>query len=174
MRQQRGQLPSQRVNVLAGSSDTCVACHSNSTPGIVEQFGHSTMAAAKVTCHDCHEVKADYPGAVAHEGAYILSQPSTAMCQRCHTNEVAQYSQSRHGLPAYVAVAGSQTLSPEQLAAYQAIPEGLFAPDKARNIIAQMEGPEITRFACENCHNIGTPAADGSVGQCQKCHSRHE
>ena len=37
-----------------------------------------------------------------------------------------------------------------------------------------MEGPEITRFACESCHNVGKPAADGSVGQCQKCHSRHE
>jgi hypothetical protein len=37
-----------------------------------------------------------------------------------------------------------------------------------------MEGPEITRFACESCHNVGKPAADGSVGQCQKCHIRHE
>jgi len=164
----------ERVNVLAGSTDTCVACHRQSTPGIVEQFGHSTMATAAVTCHDCHEVAADYPGAQAHEGTNILSQPSAAMCQRCHTNEVAQFNQSRHGLPAYVAVAGAQTLSPEHLAAYEAIPEGLFAPDKSRNIIAEMEGPEITRFACENCHNIGKPAADGSVGQCQKCHLRHE
>ncbi len=164
----------ERVNVLADSTDSCVACHRQSTPGIVEQYGHSTMAAAVVTCHDCHEVAADYPGAKAHEGTTILSQPSAAMCQRCHTNEVAQFNQSRHGLPAYVAVAGAQTLSPEHLAAYEGIPEGLFAPDKSRNIIAQMEGPEITRFACENCHNIGKPAADGSVGQCQKCHIRHE
>lgn len=29
------------------------------------------------------------------------------------------------------------------------------------------------RFTCYGCHNIGKPALDGSVGQCQKCHLRH-
>lgn len=163
-----------RVNVLENSDDACVVCHRNATPGIVEQYGHSDMAAAKVTCRDCHEVAADYPGAEVHEKAYILAQPTTAMCQKCHETEVSQYSQSRHGLPSYVAVAGSQDLPEQLLAHYKAIPEGQFAPDKARNQIAAMEGPEITRFACESCHNVGKPAADGSVGQCQKCHSRHE
>ena len=36
----------ERVNVLANSDDECVVCHSRNTPGIVEQYGHSTMAAA--------------------------------------------------------------------------------------------------------------------------------
>ena len=57
---------------------------------------------------------------------------------------------------------------------YEAIPEGSFAPDKSRNAIAELEGPEMTRFTCYGCHNIGKPATDGSVGQCQKCHLRHE
>ena len=56
----------ERVNVLADSDDECVTCHANTTPGIIEQYGHSTMAAAEVTCRDCHEVEADYPGSVAH------------------------------------------------------------------------------------------------------------
>ena len=162
------------VDVLASSSDECVTCHKEKTPGIVDQFSHSAMAAAKVTCRDCHEVKADYPGAVEHEGSYILATPTTAKCQKCHESEVAQYYQSRHSLPAYVAVAGSKDLSPTLLAMYQAIPEGSFAPDKARHAIAVLEGSTITPFACENCHSIGAPAADESVGECQKCHVRHE
>jgi hypothetical protein len=164
----------QKVNVLAGSTDKCVTCHRTATPGIVDQLSHSTMAAAKVTCRDCHEVAANYPGAVEHEGSYVLAAPSTAKCQKCHEAEVAQFYQSRHSLPAYVAVAGSKDLSPTLIAMYQAIPEGTFAPDKARNAIAVLEGPKITPFACENCHSIGVPAADGSVGRCQKCHIRHE
>ncbi len=131
------------------------------------------MAAAEVTCRDCHEVKADYPGAVEHEGDYVLASPTTAMCEKCHEAEVAQYYQSRHSLPAYVAVAGSTELNPNLLAMYQAIPEGSFAPDKARNAIAAIEGPVMTPFTCESCHSIGAPAADGSVGRCQKCHIRH-
>ena len=162
------------VNALAGSNDECVACHRRTTPGIVEQYGHSTMAAAEVGCRSCHEVEADYPGAVDHEGTTVLARPTTAMCQPCHGAEVAQYNQSRHGLPAYVAYAGTGDLTPEQLAMYESIPEGGFAPDKMRNALYALEGPAITRFACEACHNVGRPQADGSVGQCAKCHLRHE
>lgn len=163
-----------QVNVLENSNDACVVCHTNATPGIVDQYGHSSMAAAKVNCNDCHVVAANYPGAVTHEGASILASPSAAMCAKCHQNEVAQFNHSRHGLPAYVAVFGSQDLAPDLMAQFEAVPEGNFDPAKARNAIFALEGPAITRFACESCHNIGKPAADGSVGQCQKCHLRHE
>lgn len=162
------------VNVLANSTDECVVCHQRTTPGIVEQYGHSTMAAAEVACQDCHEVKKDYPGAVEHEGTYVLRSPTTAMCEDCHETEVAQFNASRHGLPAYVAYAGAQDLSEDLLAVYEAIPEGSFNPDRSRNDLYHLEGPAVTRFACESCHNVGKPAADGSVGQCQKCHLRHE
>lgn len=171
----------ERVNALAESDDECVVCHKRTTPGIVEQYGHSTMAGAEVSCQDCHEVKADYPGAVEHEGTYVLGSPSTTMCEKCHAAETAQFNQSRHGLPAYIAmwgVDGLQERHPEHyedlLAMYEAIPEGGFSPDRMRNALFKLEGPEITRFACEGCHNVGKPHEDGSVGQCQKCHLRHE
>jgi hydroxylamine dehydrogenase len=164
----------ERVNALAQSKDECVVCHERTTPGIIEQYGHSSMASAEVSCQDCHEVDADYPGASEHEGIHVLSTPTTAMCGKCHEQEVAQYNQSRHALPAYVAYAGSKDLSEEHLAMYEAIPEGGFSPDKSRNAIAELEGPDMRRFTCEGCHNIGKPAADGSIGECQQCHLRHE
>ena len=164
----------ERVNALAGSKDECVTCHRRTTPGIEDQFGNSTMAAAEVGCRDCHEVEADYPGAVTHEGTHVLPQPTSAMCQPCHAAEVAQFNQSRHALSAYVAYAGTQDLTPELLEAYESVPEGGFAPDKMRNALFAMEGPAITRFACQDCHDIGKPQADGSVGECAKCHLRHE
>ena len=68
------------VDALAGSKDECVTCHRRTTPGIVQQYGHSTMAAAEIDCRDCHEVEADYPGAVDHEGTNVLPKPTTAMC----------------------------------------------------------------------------------------------
>ncbi|MCO6449158.1 MAG: hypothetical protein J5I90_00090 [Caldilineales bacterium] len=163
-----------KVNALANSNDECVVCHKNTTPGIIEQYGHSSMAAAEVSCQDCHVVKQDYPGAIEHEGVYVLNSPTAAICERCHKAEVAQFNSSRHALPAYVAYAGSADLDPNLLAQYEAVPEGSFAPDKSRNDIYHLEGPAITKFACEGCHDVGKPAADGSVGQCQKCHLRHE
>jgi hypothetical protein len=43
-----------------------------------------------------------------------------------------------------------------------------------RNALFAIEGPDVTRFACLSCHNVGKPNADNSVGQCTKCHLRHE
>jgi hydroxylamine dehydrogenase len=174
---QTGQTPDvagEPLDALAQSENECVVCHRRTTPGIVEQYGVSTMAAAEVACQDCHEVATDYPGVQEHEGYQILASPISAKCEKCHTQEVAQYNQSRHALPAYVAFAGSQELSATHLAMYEAIPEGSFSPDKSRNAIAALEGPDVTRFTCEGCHNVGKPAADGSIGQCQKCHLRHK
>jgi hypothetical protein len=162
------------VDALAGSDDECVVCHRRTSPGIVQQYGRSTMAAAEVGCRDCHEVAPGYSGSSEHEGATILATPTTAKCVACHASEVAQYYQSRHSLPAYVAFAGTADLTPEQLALFEAVPEGGFAPDKMRNALFALEGPAVTRFACEMCHNVGRPQADGSVGECEKCHLRHE
>jgi len=163
-----------RPDALATSNDECVECHRQETPGIVLQVGRSTMAAAEVSCRDCHEVDPDYPGSIDHEGSQILAQPSSVMCQACHEDEVRQFTASRHGLPAYVAYAGAEGLSQAQLAEYEAIEESGFSPDRARNALHALEGPDITRFACEDCHNVGKPSSDGSTGQCAKCHLRHE
>jgi hypothetical protein len=164
----------QETDALASSQNECVICHRESTPGIVIQFGHSTMAAAEVTCQNCHEVGSDYPGSSEHEGTYVLSQPTPAMCDSCHTQEVKQFTQSRHGLPAYVAYAGTGDLNGNLVAQYESVPEGGAGPNKMRNSLYALEGPEVTRFACEACHNIGKPNQDGSVGDCTKCHLRHE
>ncbi len=164
----------ERANALADSTDECVTCHRRATPGIVSQYGASTMAAAEVGCRDCHEVDAGYPGAVEHEGTHVLNEPTTAMCRSCHQQQVAQFNQSRHSLPAYVAYAGADGLSEEHLQMYESIPEGQYNPDQTRNALYAMEGQDVTRFACESCHNIGEPKPDGSVGECQKCHLRHE
>ncbi|MDH5606575.1 MAG: hypothetical protein OEY93_06775, partial [Anaerolineae bacterium] len=145
------------VNALANSKDECVVCHQRTTPGIIQQYGHSTMAAADVSCTDCHEVDRKYPGAVEHEGTYVLGSPTAAMCQDCHEDEVAQYNGSRHGLPAYVAFAGAQGLPDDLMAQYMAVTEGQPDPDRSRNDLYHMEGPAVTRFACEGCHNIGRP-----------------
>ena len=166
--------PGERQPVVLDSGNACVSCHANTTPGIIEQYSRSTMAAANVTCESCHAVEADYPGGIAHHGATILSVPTTAKCATCHQNEVAQFNQSRHGLPAYIAMWGAQGLSEAHLAVYESIPEGAFNPDRMRNALFEMEGEAITKFACAGCHDIGKPAADGSIGQCQDCHLRHE
>lgn len=146
------------VNALATSDNECVECHRQSTPGIIEQYGRSSMARAGVTCQDCHGVTKDNPGAREHEGTYIMASPTPKQCQSCHQKEVREFNQSRHGLPAYVAMWGIDKLSENHREMYYAIPEAQNKPpNQARNALFKMEGRDITRFACESCHNIGKP-----------------
>jgi hydroxylamine dehydrogenase len=156
------------------ASVDCAGCHASETPGIMAQFEDSTMKDAGITCNNCHEVDEEYAGAIEHNGTYVLPSPSAARCAQCHEDNVDEFNQSRHGLPAYIAVIGSKDLSEDHLALYESIEEGSYSPDKSRNAIAAIEGEVMIRFTCLGCHNIGKPAEDGSVGQCQKCHLRHE
>ena len=158
------------------SDDECVVCHTNHTPGIVNQYGASDHFRAGTSCADCHEVEEGYPGSVQHPDAdfYVLTSSSTAMCSTCHTQQVNQFNLSRHALPAYVAYAGTDDLSEEHLELYRSIPEHGDYMDRSRNSLHRLEGPEVTRFACESCHDIGKPSPDGSVGDCTACHLRHE
>lgn len=161
---------------IAQSDNECVVCHTNHTPGIVNQYGESAHFANNVSCEDCHEVEVDYPGAVQHpdEDFWVLPLSSTAQCETCHREQVQQFYLSRHALPAYVAYAGSGELNEEHLALYQSIPEGGGYIDHSRNSLHSMEGLDVTRFACETCHDVGAPNLDGSIGNCTDCHIRHE
>jgi hydroxylamine dehydrogenase len=154
--------------------DPCYVCHQLQSPGITEQFATSIMTQNAVTCRSCHEVAADYPGAQLHNDFYRLAAPTPAMCQGCHhADQVNQFMQSRHALPAYVAVMGSRGFNAQQLAAYQSIPEGNFDFSKTEHPLAVLEGDNVITFACMSCHSIGQTNADGSVGRCQSCHIRH-
>jgi hypothetical protein len=151
----------------------CVECHARVTPGIVNQHADSAHAAAGVSCLDCHEVGGDHFAALDHYEATISSKLTSAQCAVCHHTEVDQYLRSRHALPAYVAMEGTESLSEEMLELYHAVEEHT-AVDTDRNALFHIEGPAITRFACQGCHNVGKPFPDGSVGDCTACHLRHE
>jgi len=91
--------------------------------------------------------------------------------RQCHPSQARQFWQSRHSIPAYAAMVGTEALSPEAKAAYDQIAEAnrTAAPQPGdpaigfspRNALFALEGP-VTEAACERCHNIGKEAPDGS------------
>ena len=40
------------VDVFANSTNECILCHQEETPGIIKQYSQSTMAAAGVACEE--------------------------------------------------------------------------------------------------------------------------
>jgi hypothetical protein len=153
--------------VLTADSARCYKCHDEKTPALNEAWRHGRHAATGVGCMGCHRANPADPGAVNHEGQWMVAVPTPARCGACHPKQLAEFRTSRHA---------------DAAACVAAIGEKL----------GERAGPLLQR--CRRCHGgpeaveaSGRPAAatwpgggmgrvhlDGSRGNCAACHSRHE
>lgn len=162
-----GNRSSSVVPNFAGNGGSCLSCHNQATPGVVKQYGESKHAANKVSCLDCHRGDPGGKQTANHYGNLIVFRPTPLNCSRCHPAEAQQFDHSRHSAPAWYAQTGATAFTDEQLKRY-----GLSSTGKY-NDLYHLESPDVTKMGCEVCHSIGKPNADGSFGDCSKCHLTH-
>jgi nitrate/TMAO reductase-like tetraheme cytochrome c subunit len=96
---------------------------------------------------------------------------TAANCRSCHEQIYQQFVRSRHAAPSWAAIYGEKGLTPEQVnfsETYQ--PGGTRRPPHP---FVQSEGPSAMASGCEQCHSIGKPNPDGTLGTCTACHTRH-
>jgi hydroxylamine dehydrogenase len=155
------------VQNYAGNGGPCLTCHNQTTPGVVKQYGESHHASNKVSCLDCHRGDPGGKLTVNHYEFSIVLRPTPQNCSRCHPAQSQQFDNSRHGAPAWYAQTGAEAFTDEQLKRY-----GLSSTGKY-NDLYHLENPDVTKMGCETCHSIGKPNADGSFGDCSKCHLTH-
>lgn len=148
----------------------CATCHQRETSAIVHQYETSRHAARGVNCLDCHHpVEGQEPW--DHRGFVIAKELTSKNCAQCHATEYEQYARSRHAAPSWAAVSGNRDFTPEQIAAAERYHPG--AINRPANALALLEGASAIATGCENCHNVGKPNSDGSIGTCTACHARH-
>ncbi len=161
----------ERGPAFVRATGECAGCHRRETSSIVHQYERSAHARAGVSCLECHgpgEGQAPWQ----HRGFTLSKAMTAANCRQCHAEEYDQYQRSRHAAPSWAAVSGPRDFSPAQIAHAERFHPG--AVDRAPNAVAALEGEVATRGGCEQCHDIGRPNADGSIGTCTECHSRHD
>ncbi|RJP38536.1 MAG: ammonia-forming cytochrome c nitrite reductase subunit c552 [Phycisphaerales bacterium] len=160
----------QPTAALVKAVGKCAECHRTETAAVVYEFEMSAHAAADVTCLDCHQpVEGQTP--VEHRGFTIATSLTAANCKTCHATEYEQFLRSRHGAVAWAAVAGPDDFTPEQIAHAETYHPGWVK--RPANALARLEGPSAIAAGCAECHDVGRPNADGSIGTCTACHSRH-
>jgi hypothetical protein len=148
----------------------CAECHRHETSGMVEEYDMSKHNAAGVTCLACHEPKQGQEG-YEHKGFTILRKVTALNCKQCHPDQYEQYARSRHAAPSWAAVTGTADFTPDQVAFAEQYHKG--AVDRPANALVELEGPAAITKGCRQCHDIGKPNADGTIGTCTKCHARH-
>jgi organic hydroperoxide reductase OsmC/OhrA len=81
--------------------DPCVNCHETITPGIIKQWQDSKHSKVGVKCYVCHEAKKGDPSGYNHNGFNVTAIPSPKYCEGCHSQEVAEYQNSKHAWTAF-------------------------------------------------------------------------
>lgn len=81
---------------VPASSERCVECHDEQTPGIVGHWVGSTHAEVGVGCFDCHQAKQGEADAWMHEGSRIATIVTPGDCGRCHQTETDEFLASHH------------------------------------------------------------------------------
>lgn len=82
--------------VVPAASQTCVDCHRQHTPAIIDHWRGSTHAEKGVACVDCHQADEGDVDAYLHEGALIATIVTPRDCARCHPKESEQFAHSHH------------------------------------------------------------------------------
>lgn len=155
---------------LVRASGKCAECHSRQQYSVVHEYELSAHARKGVNCLDCHQ-PADKQEKKDHHGFVIAGQLTPGNCRGCHENIYQEFLRSRHAAPAWGAVYGEKGLSPEQVNfSEQYQPGGTRRPPHP---FVTLEGASAMTSGCVQCHSVGRPNPDGTIGNCTACHARH-
>lgn len=152
------------------ASGKCAECHARLQYSVVHEYEMSAHAKHGVNCLDCHQpAKGQQP--VDHHGFVISKHLTAGNCRSCHEGIYQEFLRSRHAAPAWAAIYGEKGLTPEQVAfSEQYQPGGTRRPPHP---FVHAEGGPAMTSGCEQCHSVGKPNDDGTIGTCTACHSRH-
>ncbi len=155
---------------LVRASGKCAECHYRQQYSIVHEYEMSVHAEKHVTCLDCHQPAANQERK-EHNGFVISTKLTAGNCRSCHESIYQEFLRSRHAGVSWAAVYGEKSLSPEQVSFAEQ-----YYPGYARrppHPFTTLEGTSAIGSGCEQCHSVGKPNADGTIGNCTACHTRH-
>jgi hydroxylamine dehydrogenase len=152
------------------ASGKCAECHTQQTYSVVHEYEMSRHAARGISCLDCHQ-PANAQAKQDHHGFTIAAKLTAGNCRSCHEPIYQEFLRSRHAAPSWAAVYGEAGLKPEQVTfSEQYQPGGTRRP---AHPLTKIEGESATTSGCAQCHSIGKPNDDGTLGTCTACHTRH-
>jgi hypothetical protein len=152
------------------ASGKCAECHARLQYSVVHEYEMSAHAKHGVNCLDCHQ-----PGKGQqqedHHGFVISTHLTAGNCRSCHEGIYQEFLHSRHAAPSWAAIYGEKGLTPEQVSfSEQYQPGGTKRPPHP---FVVSEGNAAMKSGCEQCHAVGKPNEDGTIGTCTACHARH-
>lgn len=148
----------------------CAECHIQQQYSIVHEYELSRHAQKGVNCLDCHRPADRQPGQ-DHHGFTVVTRLTAGNCRSCHEAIYQEFLRSRHAATSWAAVYGEPSLTPEQVAFAERFQPG--GAKRPAHPLTTLEGPSSAAAGCAQCHSVGKPNDDGTIGTCTACHTRH-
>ena len=155
---------------LVRATGKCAECHARTQYSVVHEYEMSAHAKKGVNCLDCHQPAANQEKK-DHHGFVIppSSPPATAaaVTKTSTSNSSTAVMPRPPGPPSTAKRASRPSRSPSRKVIS---PAALAVP---RILSSQLEGDSAMNSGCDQCHSVGKPNADGTIGTCTACHTRH-
>ena len=155
---------------LVRASGKCAECHYRLQYSVVHEYEMSTHAVKNVSCLECHQPQGNQERQ-EHHGFTIAKHLTSGNCRGCHEPIYQEFVRSRHAAVSWAAVYGEQGLTPEQVTFAEQYSRGY--AKRPPHPFTKLEGQSAMTSGCEQCHSIGRPNSDGTIGTCTACHTRH-
>ena len=152
------------------ASGKCAECHTRQQYSVVHEYEMSRHAQKGINCLECHQ-PANARAKKDHHGFTIAPRLTAGNCRSCHESIYQEFLHSRHAAVSWAAVYGEPGLAPDQVELAERYQPG-YARRPPHPFVA-IEGPSAMASGCANCHSIGKPNDDGTIGTCTACHTRH-
>ena len=144
------------------SSKSCVDCHRQSSPGIIDHWLGSTHAVKGVGCVECHQADKADVDAFVHYGATIATIVTPKDCSVCHKTETEEFMASHHAKGGNILASLDNFLAETVEGAR--VPFNPHSPTPGREVDV-VNGMASVNVGCKQCHGskIALEATDGSL-----------
>lgn len=144
------------------SSENCVKCHQQASPGIIDHWKGSTHAVKGVGCVECHQAQKEDADAFDHYGALIAVVVTPRDCGRCHQTETKEFLASHHARAGNI-LASLDNFLAETVEGARA-PFNPHSPTPGRDV-SMVNGMASVDTGCKQCHGgkVSLEATDGSL-----------
>ncbi|MEZ6116492.1 MAG: multiheme c-type cytochrome [Pirellulaceae bacterium] len=144
------------------SSQQCVSCHQQSSPGIIDHWTGSTHAAKGIGCVECHKANPGDADAFDHYGSLIATVVTPKDCGQCHKAETDEFIASHHAKAGNILASLDNFLAETVEGARQPFNPHSPTPGRDFDIV---DGMASVNVGCKQCHGakIALEGTDGSL-----------
>ncbi|TAH36465.1 MAG: hydroxylamine oxidoreductase [Planctomycetota bacterium] len=145
---------------VPASSENCVACHAQVTPGVVDHWNGSTHAEKGVGCTECHRADPGDADAFDHYGQVIAAVVTPLDCAACHRDVFDEFERSHHAKGGNILASLDNRLA-ETIEGNRA-PFDPHSPTPGMGV-SQVNGMASVAIGCLQCHGskVALHATDG-------------